>query len=91
MRRRIILLLSGLVLGMIAAHFLRRTPVADNPAPSPPTVAIEDGKTIDFSGGQAEVRDNPEDRAAIERALKEMEEAAKDVTFGPTKPPPPPP
>jgi hypothetical protein len=49
------------------------------PAQAP--VAIQDGKTIDFSSGQPGVRSTPEDQAAMAAALKEMDEAAKDVTF----------
>lgn len=52
----------------------------------PPVVPIQDGKTIDFSGGQAEVRDDAADRAAMEKAKREMDEATADITFAPTKP-----
>ena len=52
----------------------------------PAFVPIQDGKTLDFSSGHAVVKDTPEDRAALERALKEMDEATKDVTFPATKP-----
>jgi hypothetical protein len=44
-------------------------------------LAKHDGKTIDFSSGQPVVKDSPEDQAAIQAALKDMDEAAKDVTF----------
>lgn len=40
-----------------------------------------EGKTIDFSSGQPVVKDTPEDRAAIKAALKEINEAVKNVTF----------
>ena len=51
--------------------------------PSPTVeIAIEDGKTIDFSKGSAEIRSNPSDQDAIAAALKEMQEATKDMTFG---------
>jgi len=54
---------------------------------NPPTeVPIQDGKTIDFSSGRAEVRDEAADRAAIEKAKREMDEATADITFAPTKP-----
>ncbi|MBI3887033.1 MAG: hypothetical protein HY302_15090 [Opitutae bacterium] len=46
-------------------------------------VEIPDGKTLDFSTGQAVVKDSPEDRAKLAKALKEMEEAAATVTFDP--------
>lgn len=55
------------------------------PVPVKETV-IQDGKTIDFSSGQPRVQDTPADRAALERAKREMDEAAKDVTFAPAKP-----
>lgn len=55
--------------------------------PGPPDVAIEDGRTIDFSSGRAVVRDTPADRAALERAQREMDAAAKDVTFAPAPTP----
>lgn len=51
--------------------------------PKPP-VAIEDQKTIDFSNGKAVVKDSAEDKAVIDKAVKEMDAATKDVTFGPT-------
>ena len=46
-------------------------------------VTIQDGKTIDMSSGRPVVRDDARSRAAIDKSVKEMEEAAKDVTFGP--------
>lgn len=70
-------------------------PVATrNLAPEPPRaesvdLTKTDGKTIDFSSGQAVIKDSPEDRAAIEAALKEMEEARKEVTFPPRPAPAP--
>ncbi|MFZ9683193.1 MAG: hypothetical protein ACO3DQ_08325 [Cephaloticoccus sp.] len=57
-------------------------------ATPPPVVPLEDGKTIDFSQGRAEVRDEAADRAASEKAKREMDEATADVTFAPTKPAP---
>jgi hypothetical protein len=51
-------------------------------------------KTIDFSSGKPVVKDSPEDKAAIDAALKDMAEATKDVTFDAPKkqaePPAPP-
>ena len=59
-------------------------PMAHEPAP----VDLErhDGKTIDFSGAKPVVKDTPADRAALARELKEIEEAAKNVTFEAEKP-----
>ncbi len=54
------------------------------PAPVKNEIAIEDGKTIDFSPGIAVVKDEADEKAALARALKEMDEATKNVTFGPT-------
>jgi hypothetical protein len=49
-------------------------------------VPIEDGKTIDFSDGTPVVKDSPADRAALDATVKEMDEAAKSVTFSATPP-----
>ncbi len=46
-------------------------------------VPIQHGATIDFSLGSPVVRSGGEDQAALERALKEMAEATKDVKFSP--------
>jgi hypothetical protein len=50
-------------------------------------VPIQDGKTIDFSDGTPVIKDSPADRAAMDAAVKEMDAAAKDVTF-PAEPAP---
>ncbi len=44
-------------------------------------VAIRDAKTIDFSGGTPVVRDSAADRAALDAAVRDMDAAAKNVTF----------
>ena len=49
-------------------------------------VAIQDGKTIDFSSGLPIVKDDAKQKAAIEKSVKEMELAAKGVTFPPKAP-----
>lgn len=51
--------------------------------PFVPLGGPNEGKTIDFSSGQPVVKDSPEDRAAMEKALKEIAEATQNVTFGP--------
>lgn len=58
--------------------------VATVPAATPTPVAIQDNKTLDFSGGKAVVKETPADKAAMDAALKEMNEATKNVTFEPT-------
>jgi hypothetical protein len=50
-------------------------------APSPTPVPIQDGKTLDFSGGTAVVKENADDKAALDQGLKEIDEATKSVTF----------
>lgn len=50
--------------------------------PKPSVVDIQDGKTIDFSSGLPLIKDSDKDTAALQRALKEMEEAAAGVSFG---------
>jgi len=44
-------------------------------------VAIQDGKTIDFSSGRPVTRDGAADKAALDAAVKEIDAASKDVTF----------
>jgi hypothetical protein len=50
------------------------------PPPAPP-VAIQDGKTIDFSSGQAVVKDDAKEKAAFDRSLAEIDSATANVTF----------
>lgn len=57
--------------------------------PKPSVVEIQDGKTIDFSAGMPIVKDTDKDKAALDRALKQMEEAAAGVSFGSPKEPAP--
>lgn len=61
-------------------------------AAEPPFVPLggpNEGKTIDFSSGRPVVTDSPEDRAALEKALREIAEATRDVKFGPGATPTP--
>ena len=50
--------------------------------PKPSVVAIQDGKTIDFSSGLPIIKDTEKEKAALERALKQIEEASAGVSFG---------
>jgi len=62
----------------------KRTLAPEPPAADPVKLGGEnERKTIDFSSGKPVVKDSPEDQAAIDAAVKEMAEAAKDVTFKP--------
>ncbi len=56
------------------------------PARAPAVVPIEDGKTIDFSSGRPVIKDDPANKATLDAALKEMDEASKGVTFPATAP-----
>lgn len=81
--RRLVLLVIAVALGVLLGRwFTHRGP--QPPSTPPPPVAIEDGKTIDFSSGQPVVRD---DTAALEQARRELEAASANITFAPTKPP----
>jgi len=90
MKRAITWLVIFLLLGGAAWLGLRKnpsSPVATRPA-EPVDLTKHDGETIDFSSGRPVVKDSSADRAAIEQAKREMDEAVKGVTFGPpTKPP----
>jgi hypothetical protein len=68
---------------------LAPTPFTPPPVVVPgarPAVRIQDGKTIDFSSGKPVVKESGEEKAIIDAAVKEMDEAAKNVRFGPTPP-----
>jgi hypothetical protein len=101
MKRKIFWLLVAVAAGVALGYWFNRPAVPSaSPAPReakakaiPPTpaepVAIQDRKTIDFSSGRPVVKDSAQDRAIIDAAVKEMDEAAKNVRFDPTTPPPP--
>ncbi len=52
-----------------------------------PEVAIQDGKTIDFSSGKPVVKDAEKEKAALAKGVKEINAAQKGVIFGSPKPP----
>lgn len=57
----------------------------DLPAASDVYVEIEEGKTIDFSSGTPQIRNNSADDAALAAALAEMEAATAEISaFAPT-------
>jgi hypothetical protein len=60
-----------------------------SPAAPKPSVAIQNEKTIDFSSGKPVVKDSAEEKAIIANSVKEMNEAAAGVTFGPAPKPQP--
>lgn len=93
MSRRILIIgmVAIVVLAALAWIVSRKSPPPPAPPPAaatkatkpPPEVAIQDQATIDFSSGKPKVSSTPEDKAIIEKAAKEMEEAARDVVFDP--------
>ena len=91
MKRKSVLTLIAVAAGVALGYWLNRpapapaTPVAP-PATAP--VAIQDRKTIDFSSGRPVVKDSAQERAIIDAAVKEMDEAAKNVRFDPPAPRP---
>ncbi len=58
--------------------------------PRGPEVPIQNGVTIDFSYGTAQIKTQGEDQAALDRALKEIAEATKHTVFAPAPKAPPP-
>lgn len=54
-------------------------------------VPIQNGVTIDFSYGTAQVKTQGDDQAALDRALKEIAEATKNTIFAPAPTVPTPP
>lgn len=91
----IIIPIAAIVVGAVLAWRLNRRPLSQL-GPAFPTataktnVTIQDGKTIDFSSGKPVVKDSADEKAVIDAAVKEMDEAAKAVKFGaPEKKPAP--
>ena len=77
------MLLVAFALGLaLAAWFVRW-----RAAQAKTVVAIQDGKTIDFSSGKPVIKDDATEKKIIADAVSEMDTAAKDVTFPPAKPP----
>lgn len=62
----------------VAARTLAPEPPAANP---PVDLTKHDGQTIDFSTGKPVVKNSAADQAVVDAAVKEMAEAARDVTF----------
>ena len=83
-RLELILMAVLLVLTMLAYIWMQRRAIKGQ-KPSP-EVAIQDGKTIDFSSGRPVIKDDAKQKAAFEKSLKEMDAAAKGVTFAPRQP-----
>ena len=83
-KRPILILLAAAAI-IVAALAFRHFRVAGK---TNPPVAIQDGKTIDFSSGKPVVKDSAKEKAVIDAAVKEMDEAVKDMTI--TSPPAPP-
>ena len=95
-RRRVMLELGWLLLVVMLVGFLwlkRQTgpgPASGftrtmPPTRTPPPVDLtrHDGQTVDFSSGKPVVKATPADQAALDQAIKAMDEAAKTVTFAP--------
>jgi hypothetical protein len=65
-------------------------PAASTPLPLTGPVVLgtkeTERKTVDFSSGQPVVKDSPADKAALEAGLRDIDDAAKDVTFEAAKP-----
>jgi hypothetical protein len=58
-------------------------PNQGGPPKPKPLVEIPRGKTIDFPDGASAVRDNAQEKALIERSVKEMEAAVRNISSGP--------
>jgi hypothetical protein len=74
--------ITGLLAAAIAvAAFWAYSKRGKGPAPKAEPTAIVDGATLDFSGGKAVVGPSASDKAAIETAVRQIDEATKSVTF----------
>lgn len=82
-RRAASLLASAAVTAAALGSYASQPRTAAGPA----AVAIQEGKTIDFSGGTPVVSESAADKAATDAAVKEIDAASKDVSF-PAEPAP---
>ncbi len=96
-RLKEILVLAGLLLGAVvfvlwyvADRRARQRAQPTEPRIVGPVIAGDglapqsaEGKTLDLSSGRPVVSDTPEDRAAIEAAMKQINEATRDTVFTP--------
>lgn len=82
--RFLLLALLALVSAAIAWRLTRPKPVP-HPAPA---VVIQDHATLDFSSGRPVVKNDAGEKAIIDAAVKDMNDAARNIRF--SLPPPPP-
>jgi hypothetical protein len=89
MRSKSILIVLAVCIGIALGYWWMKRAKVSVPSNAPKSnVQIEDQKTIDFSSGKAVVKDSADDKAVMDKAVKEMNDATKNFTFGPTTPPP---
>lgn len=86
MKSRFLWLTPALVAALAVVWFATRPP-APKPPPFKPVVPIQDNATIDFSSGKPVVRQSAEEKAIIDAAVKEMDEAARNIQLTPIVPP----
>lgn len=81
--RRVLSILVSAIVTAAALWFYASQPARMPAAAAHGVVPIQDGKTIDFSDGTPRVKDGAADKAAMDAAVREMDAAAKDVSFPP--------
>jgi hypothetical protein len=86
------LLAAAAIIAVLLAvrHFRTAASRTDLAGKANAPVEIRDGKTIDFSSGKPVVKDSSQEKAIIDAAVKEMEDATRNVSFAPTPAPAPP-
>jgi hypothetical protein len=84
-RRAIVILIGAAAMAGALWAYAYRAPVVATPltvvAKPAPVTPIVDGATLDFSGGKPAVGTSAADKAAMDAALKQIDEANKSVTF----------
>jgi hypothetical protein len=86
MKSKFLWLTLAIVAALAVVWFATRPP-PPKPPPFKPVVSIQDHATIDFSSGQPVVRRSAEEKAIIDAAVKEMDEAARNIKLTPIVPP----
>lgn len=86
--KRPLILLALIVLAVAAASWWFQRARRDARPTTSATVPIQDRVTIDFSTGAPVIKDDAVEQAIIDAALKDIEDAAKNIRFAPLVPPP---
>jgi hypothetical protein len=85
--KRPLILLALIILTVAAASWWFQRARRDARPAASTTLPIQDRVTIDFSTGAPVIKDDAVEQAIIDAALKDIQDAAKNIRFEPLVPP----